>query len=72
MVKWMIPSILDGDWSPSPTEKDQLKTMFRGLTHSLDVNGDEEALSMAQHAEEELIEAVMSMKEPIVMKSLSK
>ena len=58
MVKWMIPSITDGDWFPSATEQDQLKSMFGILMNTLPAS---RALYEAEIAQKELFNAVMSM-----------
>ena len=55
----MIPSIMDGDWVPSPIEQDQLKSMFGILINTLRENGF--ATYEAEMAQKELFNAVMLM-----------
>ena len=50
MVKWMIPSITDGDWFPSATEMDQLKTLFEITAKTHLKYGDEVAYEHARKA----------------------
>ena len=77
MVKWMIPSIEDGDWFPSETEMHQLKVLF-GITTSTLIHSNPQAYEEARKAmiifhdavqlasREELIKVIEEpIKEPI-------
>ena len=58
MVKWMIPSIEDGDWFPSATEMDQIKNLFSITENTLREEGSSEAHENVRHAMMEFHHAV--------------
>ena len=65
MVKWMIPSIKDGDWFPSETEMHQLKVLF-GITTSTLIHSNPQAYEEARKAMIMFHDAVKSMTPKVI------